>query len=116
MSAMSDTAATSVVCNGLQRATVTAGDILPGLLESAVRLRIMELKELDEMVYRAVWRAWVDEGAIDASGLWNESILFVGGKGETAIAFNAMAKAVAALAFVPGGVRVFNQWYEAKRP
>lgn len=34
-------------------------------------------------------------------------------KGETAAAFNALAKGIAALAFVPGGVRTFGMHFEA---
>ena len=34
-------------------------------------------------------------------------------KGETAAAFNALARGVAALAFVPGGVTVFEMHFEA---
>lgn len=37
-------------------------------------------------------------------------------KGETAAAFNALAEAVAIGAFVPGGITVFGQHFEARHP
>ena len=36
-------------------------------------------------------------------------------KGETARAFNALAKGIAALSFAPGGVKVFGMHFETKR-
>ena len=41
-------------------------------------------------------------------------ILFRGKGGETAEAFNRLAEGVACLAFVPGGVTLFGQHWEAK--
>lgn len=95
---------------------VNADNTLAGMLDIAVRLRILALQEMCEADFKFNWRDWTREEQLAASGLWNEQILF-GSKrqGETATAFNAMAKAVAALAFVPGGVTVFNTHYEAKR-
>ena len=37
-------------------------------------------------------------------------------KGETARAFNALAEAIAALSFVPGGVTVFGEHWESTHP
>jgi len=99
-----------------ERATITANDILPDLLESAVRLQIMALMEMDAKLFRSTWKMWTHDTYLTESGLWNESALFGGKEGEQASAFNAMAKAVACLAFIPGGVTVFNQHYEATRP
>ena len=97
------------------RATVTAKDMLPGLLETAVRLQIMALQEMDAKLFKSTWQMWTNDTYITESGLWNESALFGGKEGEQASAFNAMAKAIACLAFVPGGITAFNQHYEAQR-
>ena len=35
-------------------------------------------------------------------------------KGESAKAFNALAKGIAALSFVPGGVKIFGMHFESK--
>lgn len=37
-------------------------------------------------------------------------------KGEQAAAFNSVAKGIAALSFVPGGVKIFGSHWEAKHP
>jgi len=37
-------------------------------------------------------------------------------KGETAALFNRLVRAIAVLAFVPGGVRLFDSHWEAKTP
>jgi hypothetical protein len=37
-------------------------------------------------------------------------------KGETAAAFNALAEGIAALSFVPGGVKAFGMHFEAQHP
>ncbi len=37
-------------------------------------------------------------------------------KGETAAAFNALAEAIAALSFAPGGVTLFGQHWESQHP
>jgi len=95
--------------------TVTVGDILLGLLEAAVRLQIMRLTEMDPATFRTTWDAWTNDAYIASSGLWDEDILFGGLEGNTARAFNTFAKAIASLAFVPGGVTFFNQHYEATR-
>ena len=40
-------------------------------------------------------------------------LLFGGKKGEAADLFNRLARAIAIMSFCPGGVRVFNQHYDA---
>lgn len=35
-------------------------------------------------------------------------------KGETAKAFNAVAKAIAIMSFLPGGITIFNQHWESR--
>ena len=37
-------------------------------------------------------------------------------RGETAAAFNVLAQALAALSFMPGGVKAFRQHWETKHP
>lgn len=94
----------------------TPDNTLPFLLDAAVRLRIMALQEMCAADFAFHWKDWTNEEQISAAGLWNEQILFGSKKqGATALAFNALAKAVAALAFMPGGVTVFNTHYEATR-
>ena len=98
------------------RPVVRTEDVLSFMLDAAVRLRIEGLKAMNDEAYAWMWREWTNEVHLDNAGLWNEGILFGSNKvGETATAFNAMAKAIAALAFMPGGITVFNQHYEAKR-
>lgn len=41
-------------------------------------------------------------------------IMFKGKKGESAKAVNALAKGIAALSFVPGGVKVFGLHFESR--
>jgi hypothetical protein len=95
--------------------TLRVEHALPLFLDTAVRLRILALQEMDEVSFWREWRAWMDDDALTQAGLWNEGILFGGKAGEAATAFNAMAKAVAALAFVPEGVTMFNTQYVATR-
>jgi hypothetical protein len=90
-------------------------DLLPGLLETAVRLQIMALQEMDAKLFRSTWQLWTNDTYLTESGLWNESALFGGKDGERAQAFNAMAKAIACLAFMPGGIRAFNVDFAATR-
>lgn len=50
----------------------------------------------------------------DVLGEKGDLLLFKGGKkGEAAQLFNQMAKAIAVLSFMPGGVTIFGQHYEA---
>lgn len=95
--------------------TIRADDILPDLLESAARLQILALCAMDAATFAATWHAWTNEAGVTQAGLFDEAALFAGKPGASALAFNTFAKVVAALAFVPGGVTVFNQHYEAQR-
>jgi len=98
-----------------QQPVVRTEDTLPFLLEAAVRLRIMDLQAQDDEAFYATWRAWTDPAVLAICGVWDEQILFGGAKrGATAMAFNALAKSLAALAFMPGGVSLFGH-YEAVR-
>lgn len=75
------------------------------MLKVAVPLWIGQLQALDDPAYAAQWRAWVT--VPDESPLFSP-VLVVGGasfpRGYAAQAFNELARALAALAFVPGGV------------
>lgn len=78
-------------------------------LSAAVPLWIEELKnkpwaELQEMA----------QAAADIVASKGDLIMFRGKKGESAAAFNALAKGIAILSFAPGGVTVFGDHYEAK--
>lgn len=95
--------------------TLRVEKTLPLFLDTAIRLRILQLQEMDEVTFWREWRAWMDDEALTRAGLWNEGILFGGKEGEAATAFNAMARAIAALAFVPEGVTMFNTQYVAER-
>ena len=96
--------------------TLAANAILPGLLESAIRLQIMALSEMESAAFKATWETWTNNTFIEISGLYDEEVLITVFPGITALSFNTLAKAYAALAFVPGGIDVFNQHYEATRP
>jgi hypothetical protein len=96
--------------------TITANDILPGLLEAAIRLHIMRLRKMDDRAFRTTFETWTNDTYIGISGLYDEEVLITTFPGITALAFNTLAKAHAALAFVPGGVTVLNTHYEATRP
>jgi len=95
--------------------TITANDMLPGLLESAIRLNIMRLQDMDAAAFRTTWETWTNDTFIAVSGLYDEEVLVNVFPDTTRLAFNTLAKAYAALAFVEGGIDVFNQHYEATR-
>lgn len=96
--------------------TITAEAILPDMLVAAARLWIARLRELDDATFQATFREWTNEAWAEANGVFSEDVLILcRKKGDTARAFNALAKMVAALSFVPGGVTVFNTHYEATR-
>jgi hypothetical protein len=79
-------------------------------LSAAVPLWIEELKNKpwDELQAMAEYAAQV----VASKG---DRLMFRGKKkGESAAAFNALAKGIAILSFAPGGVTVFGEHYEAK--
>jgi len=99
-----------------ERATITADAILPDMLLVTARMWIWRLRELDDATFDATFREWTDEAWAEANGVFSEDVLLLSRKkGDTARAFNALAKMIAALSFVPGGVTVFNTHYEATR-
>jgi hypothetical protein len=83
---------------------------LPIALSAAVPLRIIELQQRggpDDADYDFA-RSFGRELAEKA-----DRLLYRGKPGESADLFNKLARAVAILAFCPGGVTIFGQKYEA---
>ena len=86
--------------------------LMTTMLDAAVPLYIERLKAMEPGEREIIWRQWID-GAED-SGVFTEVLPAGGGKpGQAATAFNGLAKALAALAFVPDGVPFGNSTYEA---
>jgi len=86
--------------------------LLQTALGAAVPLHVFELKRIpyDQVVSMAK-----DAGQVVAEK--GDIIQFRSKKkGETAAAFNALARGVACLAFCPGGVQVFGLHFEAFHP
>lgn len=83
-------------------------------LQCAVPLRIMRIKQ------RGGPTSADFEGVAKISqqlGERGDVLLFGGGKeGEVADLFNGLAETIALLAFSPGGVHLFGQHWEARRP
>ena len=78
-------------------------------LEVAVPLHIHEMKDWSLESLEAVAK-----GAVDTIASKGDIILYKSPKkGETAAAFNTLARAVAAAAFFPGGVKLFGLHFEA---
>jgi hypothetical protein len=86
-----------------------AGD----LLDLAVPLWILKLQQLDDEAFELTWRRWLDEA--EPSGVFSEVLPAGGAPGLAAQAFNALARSLAALAFVPGGVPFAGRRWEAQR-
>jgi len=77
-------------------------------LSAAVPLWIEQFRDLSPEERKKI--------AQEASALLQEKsefILYLGKPGDSAAAFNALARAIAALAFHPGGVKVFGQHWQA---
>ncbi len=88
-------------------------ELLPISLNAAVLLWILSLKEKGGPT-DGDW-AWLKE-ARDILGETGEAILFpVKKKGETDRVFNAVAKAIAILSFVPCGIEIFGHHWESKK-
>ena len=84
--------------------------LLQSSLDCAVPLRIHELQECD-WDYLQLRIGELQKVLAEKA----EYILFTGQKkGDTAQAFNSLAEAIACLAFVPGGIRIFGRHWEAK--
>ena len=83
------------------------------MMATAVPLHIMQLQDKggpsDEDMKKA-------QDVSDKLGERGDVLLCGGGKkGECADLFNGTAHAIAVLAFVPGGIEIFGQHFEAKR-
>ncbi|MEO8120822.1 MAG: hypothetical protein ABI606_16070 [Rhodoferax sp.] len=86
------------------------------LLDGAVWLWIAQLRALDDATFALRWAYWTNAVMLDVAGVFSEVLPAGGGKlGEGARAFNALAQAIAALAFVPGGVTFGARHYQANR-
>jgi hypothetical protein len=82
-------------------------------MSAAVPLRIMELTQIENITLRAeVMQRWAAE-AEAVLGETGEAITHRTVAGDSARAFNAAAKGIAALAFVPGGITIFGMHFEA---
>lgn len=89
------------------------GHSLPIALDVAIPLHMAELAALpsDQRFDAAIDAANTALRVMDETG---EAILYRRRPGESARAFNAVAKAIAALAFSPGGITIFGRHWEAK--
>lgn len=84
--------------------------VLQEFLQAAVPLWTMRFKELPWEDLKEVMKE--AERVLEESG---ELAVFVTvKKGETAKIFNAVARAIAALSFVPGGIDIFGRHFETK--
>lgn len=83
-------------------------------LEAAVPLRMMELRALGEVARGRLIAAWAAEAAEQVAH-HGDLLMFRGKKaGESARVFNALAKGLAAAAFVPGGVTFAGIHFEER--
>jgi hypothetical protein len=83
--------------------------VLPDMLSVAVPLWQLEFRELthDE-------RSAIAQESLDTLMRCGEAIIHRI-EGKTAEAFNALARGIACLSFVPGGVECFGQHFETKQ-
>jgi hypothetical protein len=87
--------------------------LLPMTLQLAVPMEIRELQQLDADQFEATREAWAENAKPgDLAGAFSEAVLYRI-EGETAPAFAHLARALAALAFAPGGVRFAGLHFEA---
>lgn len=90
----------------------SAEGLLPAALAVAVPLHIEELRTWPWARVQAAVRE--SAGHLAAKG---DNVLYRGARwGETAAAFNALARGIAACAFAPGGVRTAWGRWEARHP
>lgn len=86
--------------------------LLAEFLTATVPIRIMELKRRGGPTEEDFQRAREFSQVLGESG---DALLFPV-PGKTAALANRLAETVAVLAFVPGGITLFDQHYEAKVP
>lgn len=86
--------------------------LLAEVLDQAVALSITDLRAQEGEPFGPVWQRWIAEA--EEAGVFSE-VLVVGSrkKGEVARAVEGLARALVALAFVPGGVTSAGRHYEA---
>ena len=84
--------------------------LLSGMLECAVSLWAMKFRDLNWEEMQEIMRKSQDVLADKAADLLYRSKK----KGDSADAFNATARAIAALSFCPGGVTAFGGHWENK--
>jgi hypothetical protein len=90
-----------------------AETLLPMTLQLAVPMGIRKLQQLDADQFEATREAWAENAKPgDLAGAFSEAVLYRV-EGETAPAFAHLARALAALAFTPGGVRFAGLHWEA---
>lgn len=88
--------------------------IASDMLDVAVPRYIAQLRKLPAEDFQTTWQRWIDDSVLEAAGVFSEVLPAGGGKpGDAAQAFNALAKALAAMSFVPGGVPFGTRRYEA---
>lgn len=87
-----------------------SGFTLPLMLSVAVPLEIERLRQFGgptDADYSSM------AGIVDRLGNRGDVLLFGGPKGEPARLFSDLARALAVMAFLPGGVTAFGQTWEA---
>ena len=90
-----------------------SNEMLPIAMAAAVLLYVMQLQEKGGPDADDMKQA---QAVSDKLGERGDVLLFGGGKkGECAEMFNETARAIAVLAFCPGGIDIFGQHFEAKR-
>ncbi len=86
-------------------------DLLSIAMSAAIPLRIMQLKARGGPSKEDIQKAQKTSEMLGERG---DVLIFGGGKkGEAAELFNRTAQAIAVLSFVPGGVTIFGQHFEA---
>jgi hypothetical protein len=101
-------------------ANFSPSSLLGDTLLVAVPLNMMELERLylygDKEGFLSLWSEWTNPEIVQELGTFSEAILFRSGTepGDTARAFNALAKAIAAMSYLPGGVRVFGEHWTSE--
>lgn len=98
----------------------TALELATGLLEVAVPLWAMQLEQArardGDDGFNALFRQWTDEEWAEQEGVFSEALIYRDREeGKSARAFNALAKMIAAMSYVPGGVPFGNvRWVRGR--
>lgn len=84
-------------------------------LGAAAPLRILQLEHMTDAEFEDAWRRWRDEG-LTSEAFASEATLYRSARhGQSAEAFNVLAKVIAVLSFAPGGVEAFGQRWIGRR-